>query len=294
MKRLGEFLHTPTPRAATGRAATGVSDRSPSGVGVPSDANGADSTQSSERPAAAPDGHSVPAPIEEIYARNTISRSKFDALLRSSQSNIGGGHGTQKARVEAPAYIERLAVRGGPIPEACQKWVSCNRAGETQWAWIKSSPVEQGMAVAQRMVEACERDGLVGRLARLSSQCRCAPLYGTGSKEAVVSDWASRPILALAISHADGLDRDTLGALSLLVRRRRDDLLPTLFISDVSGSTLFNANGRPKDEAAACREIAEAIAEGLTGFDEGGDPGLLAVDLDGAPAPPPEAAHGRH
>ena len=118
----------------------------------------------------------------------------------------------------------------------CEEWARRAASGEAGWAWVKSAPVERGMATALRMIQAAGLGGKVARLSQLASLCRRAPLYGPDSREAVIFGWADTPTLALAIVPQDVRDTSTLEALSTLVNHRRDEMLPTLFISTSTGA----------------------------------------------------------
>ena len=281
MDTLNELLCTPAPSGTRGRAVAGVSERTRSGAGGQANANATNDSEHNE-PSHAPtlhdaiERHGIPLPLEAIYAANTISRADFDRLF-------GNGRGsTHSGRIDAPAYIEHMATAiDGALIAPCEDWVRRVANAEAGWAWVKSVPIERGMAIALRMIEATQLGGKVARLSQLASLCRRAPLYGAGSKEAIASGWAELPTLALAVSHPDEHDASALEALALLVARRRDEMLPTIFVSDSTGAELFAPSGRPKDEARACALVASAIKDGLTGFSGDNSRKPNVIDLSG-------------
>lgn len=282
MHALNELLHTPVPSGTPGRAVAGVSERTRSGAGVEAGENAkSDCERNEPSPTPAPHDaikrHGFPLPLEAIYAANTISRADFDRLTKGKCCSKHAG------RIEAPAYIERMASSEDRVFIApCEEWARRAASGEAGWAWVKSAPVERGMATALRMIQAAGLGGKVARLSQLASLCRRAPLYGPDSREAVIFGWADTPTLALAIVPQDVRDTSTLEALSTLVNHRRDEMLPTLFISTSTGAAIFSRTGKNGPEAALCADIAETIGDGLMGFsgEAGGKANVIDLEPD--------------
>lgn len=279
MNALNELLRTPAPSGTPGRAVAGVSERTRSGAGVQAGTNAMNASEhdeSTHMPTLHPaiKRYGIPLPLEAIWAANTISRTDFDRLIKS------GGTAQRKPTIEAPTYIERLASADGDgLSAPCAEWVHSLATTGAGWAWVKCESIERGMATALRMARATGLDGKVARLSQLASLCRRAPLYGAGSKEAIVSGWAERPVLALAVPHPVERDASALEALLLLVAHRRDEMLPTLFVSNSTGAALFAPSGKPEGEAHLCRHIASVIKDGLTGFTGDGSRKPCIIEL---------------
>lgn len=282
MHTLNGLPHTPAPSGTPGRAVAGVSERTRSGAGVEAGGNAKNDYERNE-PSRAPALHDAikrygfPLPLEAIYAANIVSRADFDRLTKGERCSKHEG------RIEAPAYIERMASSEDHVLIApCEEWTRRAAGAEAGWAWVKSAPVERGMTTALRMIQAAGLDGKVARLSQLTSLCRRAPLYGPDSREAIIFDWADTPTLALAIVPKDVRDISTLEALSTLVNHRRDEMLPTLFISTSTGAAIFSRTGKNGPEAALCADIAETIGNGLMGFSDeaGGKPNVIDLAPD--------------
>lgn len=280
MSTPNELPHAPAPSGTPGRAVAGVSERTRSGAGAQAGANAANEYDDQPHTPTLHDAisrYGLPLPLEAVYAVNTMTRTAFDRLIQ-------GGHGTKRAaRIEAPAHIERMASSEDHVLIApCEEWARRAAGAEAGWAWVKSAPVERGMTTALRMIQAAGLDGKVARLSQLTSLCRRAPLYGPESREAIIFDWADTPTLALAIVPKDVRDISTLEALSTLVNHRRDEMLPTLFISTSTGAAIFSRTGKNGPEAALCADIAETIGNGLMGFSDeaGGKPNVIDLAPD--------------
>ena len=149
MHALNELLHTPVPSGTPGRAVAGVSERTRSGAGVEAGENAkSDCERNEPSPTPAPHDaikrHGFPLPLEAIYAANTISRADFDRLTKGKRCSKHVG------RIEAPAYIERMASSEDRVFIApCEEWARRAASGEAGWAWVKSAPVERGRAWRQ-------------------------------------------------------------------------------------------------------------------------------------------------
>jgi len=201
-----------------------------------------------------------PSPIEQIYARNTITPQELTKLRAGEE---------HKPIRHLPPRFELLAAKSAePMPSQIEEWL--NHYQEPRpWLVICESNAYTADVIAGRILLDhrldCYHEGALLHVVEFAEKCNGASKFGSNSVGNIIADVAGHKLLVITGIGARDMPSSAPLAYELmrLFARRLDRLLPTVLVERSPGPIWLNELRKAGASVANVNQLSDIIKLGM-------------------------------